>query len=82
MTPPGLPAPAQMAIYCLCILLASRAGGWLRLALRLTHARLQMAGRFVAGLMLSMALLHFIPHAAEENHSMEQTANLRTDLIC
>jgi zinc and cadmium transporter len=45
------------------------------LALRLTHARLQMAGSFVAGLMLSMALLHFIPHAAHENRSLPKTAN-------
>jgi zinc and cadmium transporter len=64
---------AQLAIYCGFVLLASLAGGWLLLALRLTHARLQMAGSFVAGLMLSMALLHFLPHAAEQNHSVDQT---------
>jgi zinc and cadmium transporter len=64
---------AQLAIYCVFVLLASLAGGWLLLALRLTHARLQMAGSFVAGLMLSMALLHFLPHAAEQNHSVDQT---------
>ncbi len=65
---------AQLTLYCALVLLASLAGGWLLLALRLTHARLQVAGSFVAGLMLSMALLHFVPHAAHENHSLDQTA--------
>jgi zinc and cadmium transporter len=66
---------AQLATYCAFVLLASLAGGWLLLALHLTHARLQMAGSFVAGLMLSMALLHFLPHAAHENHSVDQTVH-------
>ncbi len=64
---------AQLAIYCVLVLLASLAGGWLLLAMRLTHTRLQIAGSFVAGLMLSMALLHFMPHAAQENQSVAQT---------
>lgn len=68
------PSPAMLlAIYCALVLLASLAGGWLLLALRLTHARLQIAVSFVAGLMLGMALLHFIPHAAQQNHSVSQT---------
>ena len=66
---------AQLAIYCVCVLLASLLGGWLLLVMRLTHARLQIAGSFVAGLMLSMALLHFVPHAAHENHSPSRTAD-------
>jgi len=65
---------ALLFIYCVLVLLASLTGGWLLLALRLTHAQLQMAVSFVAGLMLSMALLHFIPHAYEQNHSPNQTA--------
>jgi zinc and cadmium transporter len=65
--------PVQLAIYCVFVTLASLAGGWLLLALRPTHARLQMASSFVAGLMLSMALLHFLPRAALENHSVKQT---------
>jgi zinc and cadmium transporter len=64
---------ALLFIYCALVLLASLAGGWLLLAMRLTHARLQMAVSFVAGLMLSMALLHFIPHAVHQNHSVDQT---------
>ncbi len=70
----SLSPSTQLGIYCACVLLASLAGGGLLLALRLTHARLQTAGSFVAGLMLSMALLHVIPHAAHENRSMDQTA--------
>lgn len=65
--------PAQLAIYCLLVALASLAGGWILLAVRLTHLRLQIAASFVAGLMLSMALLHFIPHAAHQNLSIMQT---------
>lgn len=66
-------AGVQLAIYCGLVALASLAGGSILLLVRLTHLRLQMAASFVAGLMLSMALLHFIPHAAHHNHSVEQT---------
>jgi zinc and cadmium transporter len=63
------PAP-QLAVYSSLVFAASLSGGWLLLALRPTHARLQMAGSFVAGLMLSMTLLHFIPHAIHESGSV------------
>jgi zinc and cadmium transporter len=65
-----------LAIYCALVLLASLAGGWLLLALRLTHARLQTGVSFVSGLMLGMAMLHFIPHAFHQNHSLDQTMAL------
>jgi zinc and cadmium transporter len=65
-----------LAIYCGLVLLASLAGGWVLLALRLTHARLQTGVSFVSGLMLGMAMLHFIPHAFHENHSMDRTMGL------
>src|ERR1017187_3787709 len=71
-----LSAAGLLAIYCALVLLASLAGGWLLLAMRLTHARLQTAVSFVSGLMLGMALLHFIPHAFHENHSVDQTMRL------
>jgi zinc and cadmium transporter len=61
-----------LGIYCALVLLASLAGGWLLLAMRLTHSRLQTAVSFVAGLMLGIALLHFIPHATEQTHSLDQ----------
>jgi zinc and cadmium transporter len=63
----------QLATYCLLVALASLAGGWILLVVRLTHLRLQLAGSFVAGLMMGMALLHFVPHAARQNHSIDQT---------
>ena len=69
-TPGGL-----LAIYCALVLLASLAGGWLLLAVHLTHTRLQMAVSFVAGLMLGIALLHFLPDANEQLHSLDRTMN-------
>lgn len=56
-----LSATSILVIYCALVLVASLAGGWLLLALRFTHARLQTGVSFVSGLMLGMALLHFIP---------------------
>jgi zinc and cadmium transporter len=63
-----------LAVYCLLVLLASLAGGWLLLVIRPTHARLQIAISLVAGLMLGIALLHFLPDAADQLHSVDQTA--------
>src|SRR5581483_9445417 len=62
-----------LAIYCTLVLLASLAGGWLPLWLRLTHRKLQMAISFVAGLMLGIALLHFLPESAEHLQSLHPT---------
>ncbi len=62
-----------LAAYCLLVLLASLAGGWFLLIIRPTHARLQVAISFVAGLMLGIALLHFLPDAAEQLHSVDRT---------
>jgi len=62
-----------LAIYCAFVLLASLAGGWLPLVVRLTHTRLQMAISLVAGLMLGIALLHFLPDATEQLGSLDQT---------
>src|SRR4051812_18593128 len=63
-----------LAIYCVFVLFASLAGGWLPLLIRLTHTRLQMAISLVAGLMLGIALLHFLPDAQEQLHSLDRTA--------
>jgi zinc and cadmium transporter len=73
MENPFLSATVLLGIYCALVLLASLAGGWVLLALHLTHARIQTAVSFVAGLMLGMALLHFIPHAFHQSHSLDQT---------
>src|ERR1041384_4221602 len=62
-----------LGIYCGCVLLASLAGGWLPLIVRLTHTKLQMAISLVAGLMLGIALLHFLPDAEENLGSLDRT---------
>ena len=64
-----------LVVYCALVLLASLAGGWLLLAVHLTHTRLQMAVSFVAGLMLGIALFHFLPDAEEQLHSLDQTVH-------
>ena len=69
MTPAWL-----LTFYCALVLLASLAGGWFLLFIHLTHARLQTAASFVAGLMLGIALLHFLPDADEQLHSLDRTA--------
>ena len=64
-----------LVVYCALVLLASLAGGWLLLAIHLTHTRLQTAVSFVAGLMLGIALLHFLPDAEEQLHSLHRTVD-------
>lgn len=56
----------QLILYCVVVLLASLAGGWLPALLHLNHARLQIAVSLVSGLMVGLALLHLLPHGAEE----------------
>src|SRR5580698_2434115 len=73
LTAPLISPGALLAIYCLLVLLASLAGGWLLLLIHLNHTRLQMAVSFVAGLMLGIALLHFLPDANEQLHSLDKT---------
>ncbi len=63
-----------LVIYCAIELLASLAGGWLMLMMHLTHRRLQIGISFVAGLMLGVALLDFLPDGAEQLHSVNRTA--------
>src|SRR3984885_2541641 len=74
LTAPLISPGGLLAVYCVLTLLASLAGGWLLLAIHLTHTRLQMAVSFVAGLMLGIALLHFLPDAAEQLNSLDRTA--------
>jgi zinc and cadmium transporter len=74
MTEPILSPAWLLTIYCVLVMLASLAGGWLLLIIRPTHTRLQLATSFVAGLMLGIALLHFLPDAAEQLQSVERTA--------
>lgn len=57
--------------YCLSIFVASYLGGWLPGRWNWTHTRLQLVMSFVAGLMLGVALLHLLPHAAAESGSLD-----------
>jgi zinc and cadmium transporter len=68
-----IPSAWLLVIYCVLVLIASLVGGWLPLLVRLTHTRLQMAISLVAGLMLGIALLHFLPDAEEQLHSLDRT---------
>ena len=63
-----------LSVYCALVFVASLAGGWLIMAVNLTHTRLQLAISFVAGLMLGIATLHFLPDAAEQLHSLKLTS--------
>src|ERR1700690_3369351 len=74
MPGPAISSVSLLAIYCALVLLPSLAGGWLLLIIRPTHSRLQIAISLVAGLMLGIALLHFLPDAAEQLHSVDRTA--------
>ena len=49
-----------LGLYCAIVLLASLAGGWVLLSIRLTHTRMQVATSFVAGLMLGVGVLHIV----------------------
>ena len=68
----SLSTPVLVAIYSGLIIIASLAGGWLPLAAKLTHTRLQVAISFVAGLMLGVGLLHMLPHAWHQLHSIDR----------
>ncbi len=61
-------------VYCILILLASLAGGWIPLLFRLTHTRMQLATSFVAGLMLGVGVLHMLPHAMHHYDSIDGIA--------
>jgi zinc and cadmium transporter len=68
-------SPSQLlALYSVLILLASLAGGWIPLFVRLTHTRLQLATSFVAGLMLGVGILHLLPHAWREFGNIDLVA--------
>src|SRR6185503_17535518 len=63
-----------LIVYCALILLASLAGGWIPLLVRLTHTRMQVATSFVAGLMLGVGVLHLLPHSWQQTASIDRTA--------
>ncbi len=55
-----------LIVYCTLILIASLAGGWIPIVIRLSHRRMQIAVSLVAGVMLGVGLLHMLPHALLE----------------
>jgi zinc and cadmium transporter len=61
-----------LTAYCALIILASLAGGWIPLLIRLTHTRLQIAISFVAGFMFGMGMLHLLPHAWHQLRSIDR----------
>jgi zinc and cadmium transporter len=63
-----------IAVYCLLIMAASLLGGWLPSIVRFTHTRMQVMMSFVGGLMMGVALLHMLPHAAAEADSWDHAA--------
>src|SRR5512139_4276822 len=72
MNESGLSPAWVLTVYGLLILLASLAGGWILLSVRLSHTRLQTLTSFVAGMMLGVGLLHLLPHAFHQMHSLDQ----------
>ncbi|MEX1232282.1 MAG: ZIP family metal transporter [Planctomycetaceae bacterium] len=55
-----------LAVYCLLIVGASLAGGWLPSLIKLTHTRMQILMSLVGGLMLGIGVFHMFPHAVLE----------------
>lgn len=69
-----------LAIYCLLVFVASLLGGWVLLIIHPTHTRLQVATSFVAGLMLGIALLHFLPDAILPD-ALKDAPNFNFDFV-
>lgn len=61
-----------LIVYCLLVTLASLLGGWLPSLVTLTHRRMQILLSAVAGVMLGVALLHLLPHAAVHLQSLDR----------
>lgn len=64
---------ALLVVYCVFIFVASNAGGRLSDLIRMTHLRAQLLMSGVAGLMLGIAMLHLLPHAADILQSSSTT---------
>ena len=74
MTAPLISPAWLLTIYCTLVVLASLSGGWLLIIMRPTHTRLQVAISFVAGLMLGISLIHFLPDAMEQLKDIDRVA--------
>ncbi len=60
-----------LALYCVLVVAASLAGGWVPMLVRLTHRRVELAISGIAGFMLGVGLLLMLPHALMEARSMQ-----------
>ena len=60
-----------LVVYCAVTMLVSILGGQFPWMVRLTHLRVQLMMSFVGGLMLAVALLHLLPHAAAVSGSLD-----------
>ena len=65
-----------LSIYCTLIFAASMLGGRVSALLRMTHLRTQLMISGVGGLMLGIALLHLLPHAAESLGSVSKACSV------
>ena len=72
MSESGISPAWVLTVYGLLIVLVSLAGGWVLLTVRPTHTRLQTLTSFVAGMMLGVGLLHLLPHAFHQMHSLDR----------
>ncbi|REJ86789.1 MAG: hypothetical protein DWQ34_26265 [Planctomycetota bacterium] len=61
-----------LIVWCALIVLASLAGGVVSDRVQLTHRSMQFIMSSVGGLMLGIALLHMVPHAAAELGSIDE----------
>jgi len=58
--------PTLLVFYCVLIVIASIAGGFVPRWIKMDHRRTQMTLSLVSGVMLGVALLHLLPHAVRE----------------
>ncbi len=72
---------AWLTLYCVLIVAASLAGGWVPMVVRLTHRRMQMATSIIAGFMLGVALLLLLPHALDAIRPMAAVQWLLAGLL-
>jgi zinc and cadmium transporter len=63
-----------LTIYCVLVGVASLGGGWLPSLLKLNHKRMQILMSFLGGMMMGVAILHLMPHAAAEAGSFDVAA--------
>ena len=66
---------ATLSLYCALIAAAAWLGGWLPSRVKLGHTRLEVVMSYVSGLMLGVALLQMLPHAAHQLHSLRVSVN-------